>query len=64
MAEGGVTPGVLDRSVTRGPVHRDQRGEDADQEQDQHHVLREPYVLLLDPGRPPAREEVVISLQK
>ena len=31
--------------VASGPVHRDQGGEDADKEEDEHHVLREPDVL-------------------
>ena len=42
MAEGSVPPGVLDGPVARGSVHCDQSGEDADKEEDQHHVLREP----------------------
>ena len=35
----------MELSVASGAVDGDQGGEDAHQEEDQHHVLREPNVL-------------------
>ena len=36
----------LELSVASGAVDGDKGGEDAHQEEDQHHVLREPNVLV------------------
>ena len=36
----------MELSVASGAVDGDQGGEDAHQEEDQHHVLREPNVLV------------------
>ena len=33
--------------IAGGAVHGDQRGEDTDQEQDQHHVLSKPAAIVL-----------------
>ena len=35
----------LELPVAGGPVHSDEGGEDADQEEDQHHVFSKPDVL-------------------
>ena len=62
MSQRSVSPGVLQGAVTGRPVHRHQRGEDTDQEQDEHHVLGEPDILLLDPGRPPGTEVEILGV--
>ena len=62
MSQGSVPPGVLQGPVAGRPVDRHQRGEDADQEEDEHHVLREPDILLLDPGRPPGTEIEILGV--
>ena len=63
MSERSVPPGVLYRPVAGRPVDSDEGGQDADQEQDQHHVLGKPDVLLLDPRRSSASEEVFLSVK-
>ena len=50
----------MELSVASGAVDGDQGGEDAHQEEDQHHVLREPDILLLNPGRAAATEEIIL----
>ena len=62
MSEGRVPPGVLQGPVARRPVDRDQGGEDADQEEDEHHVLSEPDVLLLNTGRTSAAKEIILGV--
>ena len=63
MSQRRVPSCILKRPVASRPVHRHEGGEDADQEQDKHHVLSEPNVLLLHPGRPSAPEEIFLGVK-
>jgi hypothetical protein len=44
-------------------VHRDQGGEYADEEEDEHHVLGKPDVLLMNPGRSSASKEILVCVE-
>ena len=44
-------------------MDRHEGGEDADQEQDQHHVLSKPDVLRLYPGRSSASKEIFLGVE-
>ena len=49
--------------VASCPVDCDQGGKDADQEQDQHHVLSKADVLLLDPGTVAVTKYLIHSIK-
>ena len=63
MSQGRVPPCILKGPVAGRSVNRHEGGEDADQEEDEHHVLSEPNVLLLHPGRSSSSEEIFLCVK-
>ena len=60
MPERSVSPGILYLPVARSPVDGDQGGQDADQEEDQHHILT---ICIVLPGWPAGTEVIILRIK-
>ena len=60
MSKWSVSPCILYLPVARRPVDGDQGGQDADQEEDQHHILT---VCIVLPSWPTGTEVIILRIK-
>ena len=60
MPERSVPPGILYLPVARSPVNGDQGGQDAHQEEHQHHIFT---ICIVLPGWPACTEVIIIGIK-
>jgi len=63
VAQRRVTSRLLELPVAGGSVDCDEGGQDADEEEDQHHVLGKPNVLLMNTRGSAASKEIFVCVE-